>query len=236
MTDSDEDDFIDNSTSTRARIRDVTLSIPTGHVLVNRKWAGSSIIPSLIKVLAVRYDTSLDIADFQPAANMLVMFLSEPDIISGVEAQASKMSKLTAMSERKRNLSVIWIYLKSELTSQYLQEFQQKIVLEMSNTLIPVSSHDQLGQILQQLQLSVSRANPFKPSKQGPLEKSKRLHKDILHTVLKLPGMGEKKSRSLLEKFDTIQKISGGSQQELSGVLGHNLARGVHQFFLNKSS
>ena len=33
MTDSDEDDFIDNSTSTRARIRDVTLSIPTGHVL-----------------------------------------------------------------------------------------------------------------------------------------------------------------------------------------------------------
>ena len=31
MTDSDEDDFIDNST--RARIRDVTLSIPTGHVL-----------------------------------------------------------------------------------------------------------------------------------------------------------------------------------------------------------
>ena len=48
--------------------------------------------------------------------------------------------------------------------------------------------------------------------------------------------MGEKKSRSLLEKFDTIQKISGGSQQELSGVLGHNLAKGVHQFFLNKSS
>ena len=98
------------------------------------------------------------------------------------------MKKLTALSERKRSLSITWIYLMSELTSQYLHEFQQKIVLELSHSLIPVSSNDQVGQILQQLGLAVNRTNPFIPPKQGPRDERSRRHKDILHAVLKLPG------------------------------------------------
>ena len=74
----------------------------------------------------------------------------------------------------------------SELTSQYFQEFQLKIVLEMSHSLIPISSQDEVGQIIQQLQLAAYRANPFKASKK--VTDRSRLHKDILHAVINIPG------------------------------------------------
>ena len=47
-------------------------------------------------------------------------------------------------------------------------------------------------------------------------------------------GLGEKKSRQLLSKFDSIQKISCGSRDELSEVLGAGLGRAVEDFFHRK--
>ena len=166
---------------------------------------------------------------------------------------SKKMTQLSALSSRNKKLRLTWLFTKSELTEQYFQEFQQKIVLEMSNTIIPISSEDQLVQIIQQLQIASHRANPFKCPKVSNRSQSPRLHKDILHAVLKLPlpgrdyitvviiiaksfnsGLGEKKSRQLLSKFDSIQKISCGSRDELSAVLGASLGRGVEDFFNRK--
>merc|ERR1719219_3044036 len=121
----------------------------------------------------------------------------------------------------------------SEVTEQYFQEFQQKIVLELLNTIIQISSEEQIGQTLQQLQIAAHRKNPIKSPKKT-ITKSRRLHKDILHAVLKLPGMGEKKSRNLLQQFGSIKKISCGSSDEFAGVLGPNLARRVEDFFKMK--
>jgi len=232
MTDSDDDDFVPSKKST-SRMRDFSLSIPSGNILVNRKWSSSALAAGLAKVFTLRYDTNLDVVDFQPASNVLVLYLTEADIVSGTEDLARKLSQLGELCHCNTKISITWLYLLSELTGQYFQEFQQKIVVETSNTIIPISSQDQVGQVLQQLQLASHRANPFKSSKKV-INRSHRLHKDILHAVIKLPGMGEKKSRNLLEKFDSIQKISVGSQQELSGVLGANLARGVADFFDTK--
>ena len=158
------------------------------------------------------------------------------------------MNLLTSLTNRNTKISVTWLFLMSELTSQYFQQFQHKIVVEMSHTIVPLTSEDQISQALQQLQLAAHRTNPFKSPKKVT-SKSRRLHKDILHAVIKLPGrscmihytshitwvyiagMTEKKSRSLLEKFHSLQKISVGSQQEISGVIGPNLARGLENFF-----
>ena len=48
--------------------------------------------------------------------------------------------------------------------------------------------------------------------------------------------MGEKKSRSLLEKFDSIAKISAGNHQELAAVLGQKQAINLQNFFDKTSS
>ena len=47
-------------------------------------------------------------------------------------------------------------------------------------------------------------------------------------------GLGEKRSRQLLSKFDSIQKISSASRDELAGILGASLARAVEDFFKRK--
>ena len=48
-------------------------------------------------------------------------------------------------------------------------------------------------------------------------------------------GLGEKKSRKLLSKFDSIQKISSASRGELAEILGASLARAVEDFFKRKT-
>ena len=88
----------------------------------------------------------------------------------------------------------------SELTEQYFKEFQQKIVLEMSNTIIQISSEDQLVQIVQQLQIASHRTNPFLYPKKISNKRSPRLHKDILHAVLNLPLPG-KNDCSVIQMF-----------------------------------
>ena len=111
---------------------------------------------------------------------------TEADIITGLDGQSKKMSGLRELCQKRTKISVTWLYLMSELTSQYFQEFQLKIVLEMSHSLIPISSQDEVGQIIQQLQLAAYRANPFKASKK--VTERSRLHKDILHAVINIPG------------------------------------------------
>ena len=174
--------------------------------------------------------------------------------MGGLEDLSKKMTQLSAISRRNRNLKLTWLFTMSELTEQYFPAFQQKIVLEMSNTIIQINSEDQLVQVVQQLQIASHRANPFKsPKKILNKTKSSRIHKDILHAVLKLPvpgrndgsfvnitqfkflGLGEKKSRQLLGKFDTIQKISQSSRDELAVVLGASLARAVEDVFKRKN-
>ena len=53
-------------------------------------------------------------------------------------------------------------------------------------------------------------------------------------TQFGIVGLGEKKSRQLLGKFDSIQKISCASRDELTGVLGASLARAVEDCFRRK--
>ena len=104
---------------------------------------------------------------------------------------SKKLTQLSALSSRNPKLKVTWLFAMSELTEQYFKEFQQKIVLEMSNTIIQISSEDQLVQIVQQLQIASHRANPFICPKKISNKRSPRLHKDILHAVLKLPLPGK---------------------------------------------
>ena len=47
--------------------------------LVHTKFSSSDVVSRLSKVLTVRYDSSLDIVDIQPASNVLVFYLVRGD-------------------------------------------------------------------------------------------------------------------------------------------------------------
>ena len=50
--------------------------------LVHRKFSSSDVASKLSKVLTVRYDSSLDIVDIQPASNVLVFYLVRGDSLA----------------------------------------------------------------------------------------------------------------------------------------------------------
>ena len=48
--------------------------------------------------------------------------------------------------------------------------------------------------------------------------------------------MGEKRSRALLQKLESIRKIARARNPELTPILGPNLARGVEDFFRKRNT
>ena len=128
---------------------------------------------------------------------------------------------------------VNFIFHQTYLTKQYFQSFQEKIVVENDDNILPVQSLESCPQIIQQFQLASSKRNPFiKETETEPTN----LHKDILVSVCEIPGMGEKRSRQLLTKFSSLKKISRATQAEIHPVLGPNFARGVEDFFRKRNS
>ena len=166
----------------------------------------------------------------------LASFQAEADIIGGLENIKSKFEKVSKIKRREGNAVIVIMYLKTDLTTQYFKEFQNEIVMKMGLAIVPVTCTDQLGQMLQQFQLADSKSNPFQFSVQKSGEKSSTVHKDILLAVCKIPGLGEKKSRNLLNSFDSLRKISRAKEQELAPVIGPNLAKGVEDFFRRKNT
>ena len=128
----------------------------------------------------------------------------------------------------------MFIFLKNDFTSQYFGTFQREIVINRGHIILPISEVDQVGQILQQFQIADNRSNPFQLSPKKT--KSASIHKDILLAVCQVPGLGEKKSRQLLNKMDTIRKISRAGESELRPILGPTVAAGVEDFFKRKNT
>ena len=81
-------------------------------------------------------------------------FQAEADIIGGLENIKSKFEKVSKIKRREGNAVIVIMYLKTDLTTQYFKEFQNEIVMKMGLAIVPVTSTDQLGQMLQQFQLA----------------------------------------------------------------------------------
>lgn len=100
-------------------------------------------------------------------------------------------------------------------------------------TVVPIASKEQVPQLLQQMfKADRQRTNPFTK----PIVAPSTLHRDLLITVSKIPGMGEVRARKLLAKFHSIKKIARARHSDLVPVLGANLARGVEDFFRKRNT
>jgi len=227
MSDS-EDDFRDTSSSTSTtRIP----TIPIGYCLINVKWKKSALSQSIGKILSVKYVDNLGYADFMPSSKKMVKFLSEAEIIEGIDALKIKVDK---MQQEKKGIAV-YIYLQSASTRQYFPAFQNELIIHRGAALVPLTSLSQIPQFLQQLQIADMRANPFDFDHKES-ESRLKIHSDILLSICKIPGLGEKKARSLLERFGKIKAISRATELELSTVLGTNLAKQVFESFHKKNT
>ena len=163
------------------------------------------------------------------------VFQLEGDIISGIGTLKVKLAKCAEMRRGRPETSVVFLFTRSEMTSQYFQEYQDEIVLSSGYSIVPITQIDQVAQVLQQFQLAQNRSNPFRGSPKKSTERQKNLHKDILLSVTKIPGLGETKSRKLLKSFDSLKKISKARESDLKPILGPNIARGVEDFFKRKN-
>ena len=151
-----------------------------------------------------------------------------------MESLVHKMEKFKRMKSQSPTLVVACIFMRTELSSQYFESFQRTIVLQYSCVIVPITNQEQVPQVLHQMFVAESQKNPFQ-ARPNKLERS-RLHKDLLLAVCKIPGMGEKRSRTLLQKMESIRKIARARNPELTPVLGPNLARGVEDFFLKRNT
>merc|ERR1712202_61055 len=172
------------------------------------------------KLMTVNIVGGLGVVDFQPSPTTAVIFLAEGDIICGTGSLVVKLQKLAKLKSQNPKMVTACIFLRTELSVQYFESFQKKIVLEFSSVILPITNQDQVPQLLQPL----------------THQPSSRQHKDLLLAVCKIPGLGEKKSRNLLQNMDSIRKIARARNPELSSILGPNLARGVEDFFRKRNT
>ena len=163
------------------------------------------------------------------------MFQLEGDIISGVDSLKVKLGKCDEMRRGRPEISTVFLFTKTEMTSQYFQECQEEIVLNNGHTIVPITHVDQIAQVLQQFQLAQNRSNPFRGSPKKYADTQRNLHRDILLSVTKVPGLGEMKSRKLLRTFNSLKKIAKARESDLSPIVGPNIARGVEDFFKRKN-
>ena len=159
----------------------------------------------------------------------------EGDIIAGTVGLKVKLDKCAEMRRGRPEVTAVFLFTKTEMTSQYFQEYQEEIVLNNGHCIVPITHVDQVAQVLQQFQLAHNRSNPFRGSPKNSTESQRNIHKDILLSVTKVPGLGEMKSRKLLSKFDSLKKISKAKEGDMNKILGPNIARGVEDFFKRKN-
>lgn len=139
------------------------------------------------------------------------------------------------MKSRSPKLTISCIFLRTDLSAQYFESFQRTIVLKFSCVIMPITNQEQVGQVLHQMFVAETQKNPFQVLSTSH-QPSTRLDKDLLLAVCKIPGMGEKRSRNLLQKMESIRKIARARNPELTPILGPNLARGVEDFFRKRNS
>jgi len=227
MSDS-EDDFRDTNSS--ARVNRIP-TIPSGYCLINVKWKKSGLAQNIAKILSVKYVDNLGYADFMLSSKTTVKYLGEGEIVEGIEALTFKIDK---MQEDKKGIEV-FIYHQMPSTQQYFPVFQNELVIIRGASIVPLSSESQIPQFLQQLQNADLKSNPFDFNHKES-ETRNKIHTDILLSLCKIPRLGEKKARMLLEKFGTIKAISKATEADLSTILGHSLSKDLFQFFHKKNT
>jgi len=196
---------------------------------MHSRWRGSALARATSSLLTVKLVDTLAGADFQPAASLAVLLLGEREIVSGLGEVEARLGQLG------RGLRPYLLFLHTDLTAQYLLNFQVRLVIQLGHVLVPINSKDQVPQLLQQLQQAEAARHPVLP-RAPPPPSPVQTHTSILRAACALPGLGEVRARRLLETVGSLQGAARAEQSELSTALGPSLARSTHDFFRKRST
>jgi len=205
---------------------------PSNKIFASPKWSGSQLL-SKIKSQSIEVvieKSSNFVADFKLPGDCFVCVITEADYIGDCKSFRLSLAKFY---KSYRKFSTVVICVRTEAAISDFAEVQSFCVIELGLPLIPIADLDQIPQLLTQLILTEpgrKKVNPFKfglPKDQQVSSTDKNLIK-ILESV---PGLGDKKSRHLLEHLPSLQQIVQADQDKLKKILGPGPANAVWSFF-----
>lgn len=201
-------------------------------IFASSKWSGSQLL-SKIKSQSIEVvieKSSNFVADFKLPGDCFVCVITEADYIGDCKSFRLSLAKFY---KSYRKFSTVVICVRTEAAISDFAEVQSFCVIELGLPLIPIADLDQIPQLLTQLILTEpgrKKVNPFKfglPKDQQVSSTDKNLIK-ILESV---PGLGDKKSRHLLEHLPSLQQIVQADQEKLKKIIGQGPANAVWSFF-----
>ncbi|XP_045584743.1 Fanconi anemia core complex-associated protein 24 isoform X2 [Procambarus clarkii] len=200
-------------------------TVPAGHILVSNSWTGTQLAGYLSKYTSVLYSDGLGIVDFYPSRDAAVIFVSEADIISGINYRR----RIVRFRQANTSIRGSVIAQNTSLTRDQFCILQKFVSVELGLAILPIQTIEEAAQLLAQMVTCEAKfnSNPFrmKPKTASTPDV------DLLKTMTVIPGLGDKRARQILQHFGSLQEISNTSQENLEKVVGAATASSVYKFF-----
>ncbi|GFQ82746.1 fanconi anemia core complex-associated protein 24 [Trichonephila clavata] len=197
--------------------------VPLGHIYVNDKWKNSELFTFLNRRVQTIMIDSMDFVDFYPSTEFAVIFVTEADLVAGINYRRN-LAKLKKANYEKSAVVVE----KTSISNQYFGGFQKFAVIELGLGIVPVSGPDECCQALVAMVRmgSEDKSNPFMLRPRVP-----PLETYLLKTLLTVPSLGETKAQALLLKYKSLINICNASLEDLTKIIGASSAQQVYNFF-----
>ena len=168
---------------------------------------------------------------------MVLLYLAESDFVSGTNLFKQKIAKLfQAVSKSGSHIKIVVACYRTSLNSADFLRVQNFVLIEFNLSLIPVSHINCLVQLLQQFGSVDKKQNPYKYGIQNSESRKggkAAAPEQLVKILAKIPLVGEKSANSLLQKFQTLPRISQATEEELVSVIGKSSGRNVFNYFNN---
>ncbi|PRD36636.1 UNVERIFIED_CONTAM: Faap24 [Trichonephila clavipes] len=203
--------------------------VPPGHIYVNDKWKNSELFTFLNRMSFIlllfslkyfccisRVQTimidSMDFIDFYPSTEFAVIFVTEADLVAGINYRRNLAKLKKAGANYEKNAVIVE---KTSISNQYFGSFQKFAVIELGLGIVPVSGPDECCQALVAMVRmgSEDKSNPFMLKPRVP-----PLETYLLKTLLTVPSLG-------------LINICNASLEELTKIIGASSAQQVYNFF-----
>ncbi|KAI4905635.1 hypothetical protein NFI96_011326 [Prochilodus magdalenae] len=198
---------------------------PYGHVIINAKWRGSTLVQHFKGRVKTIYEEELGVVDLHLSNRSCVLYVSESDLVAGNDYKR----KIVKFRNSNSKVNGIVIVEKTRLSEQYFSGLQKFVVLELGLTLLPIATPAEAAQLIEQMVHGESKENPFRKKSMSRL-----MDPVILNLVEQIPGVGKVKAMALLQRFCSIYEISNASVQELALAVGQATAQHIWGFFHNQ--
>ncbi|KAK3526635.1 hypothetical protein QTP70_030851 [Hemibagrus guttatus] len=195
---------------------------PYGHVIVNAKWRGSTLLQHFKGNVKTVFEEELGVVDLHLSNKSCILYVSESDLVAGNDYKR----KIVRFRNANSNFHGIVLVEKTHLSEQYFSALQKFVVLELGLTLLHVPGPGEAAQLIAQMVHGESKENPFRRKSTARL-----LDPVVLNLVQQIPGVGKVKAMALLQRFSSIHKISNVSVEELEPIVGQATAQHIWAFF-----